>query len=233
MASMVQHNAVVGSNHQNDNVGYLGAASTHGGKCPRGPGVSMKVIWRPLMSTTEAPMCCVMPPASPDATPVWTNGVEQRRFAVVDVAHNGNHGRTRLEVFFLSLIHNGESSGDTMRTLRPISSAMSSISSSLMVWVTVRAWPSRNRRLITSLEGTPSKLGELAHGGTLHDLDDIFIEHQAGIDATLHCLLGNALALSGLALLLTLLTTAFARYSMRQQRRHAPRRAPCRAASSA
>ena len=44
-----------------------------------------------------------------------------------------------------------------MRTLRPISSAMSSISSSLMVWVTVRAWPSRNRRLITSPEGTPSK----------------------------------------------------------------------------
>ena len=34
------------------------------------PGVSMKVIWRPLMSTTEAPMCCVMPPASLSTTPV-------------------------------------------------------------------------------------------------------------------------------------------------------------------
>ncbi|VWL94319.1 Uncharacterised protein [Collinsella intestinalis] len=29
------------------------------------PGVSTKVIWRPLMVTSEAPMCCVMPPASP------------------------------------------------------------------------------------------------------------------------------------------------------------------------
>ncbi len=35
------------------------------------PGVSMKVIWRPSISTTEAPMCWVMPPASLATTPVW------------------------------------------------------------------------------------------------------------------------------------------------------------------
>ena len=35
------------------------------------PGVSMKVIRRPLIVTWEAPMACVMPPASPAATPVW------------------------------------------------------------------------------------------------------------------------------------------------------------------
>ena len=35
------------------------------------PGVSMNVIVRPLICTCEAPMACVMPPASPAATPVW------------------------------------------------------------------------------------------------------------------------------------------------------------------
>ena len=35
------------------------------------PGVSTNVMRRPLISTSEAPMCCVMPPASPAATPVW------------------------------------------------------------------------------------------------------------------------------------------------------------------
>ena len=32
------------------------------------PGVSMNVILRPLHVTVYAPMCCVMPPASPSVT---------------------------------------------------------------------------------------------------------------------------------------------------------------------
>ena len=43
-------------------------------------------------------MCCVMPPASPAATFVRADVVEQRGLAVVDVAHDGDHGRTRLFV---------------------------------------------------------------------------------------------------------------------------------------
>ena len=35
------------------------------------PGVSMKVICLPFLCTTDAPMCCVMPPASVAVTPVW------------------------------------------------------------------------------------------------------------------------------------------------------------------
>lgn len=97
-----------------------------------------------------------------------------------------------------------------MRTLRPISSAMSSISSSLMVWVTVRAWPSRNRRLITSPEGTPSKSANSPTVEPCMTSTTFSSSIRLGSMPALHCLLGNALALSGLALFLTLLTTAFA-----------------------
>ncbi len=40
-------------------------------------------------------MCCVMPPASPAATRLRADVVEQRGLAVVDVAHDGDHRRAR------------------------------------------------------------------------------------------------------------------------------------------
>ena len=54
------------------------------------PGVSRKTTGRLLTVTWYAPMCCVMPPASRSATFVVADGVEQRRLAVVDVAHDGD-----------------------------------------------------------------------------------------------------------------------------------------------
>ena len=48
-------------------------------------------------------MCCVMPPASPAATLDLANHVEQRRFAVVNVAHDGDDRRARFELFRLVL----------------------------------------------------------------------------------------------------------------------------------
>ena len=61
------------------------------------------------VSTWYAPMCWVMPPASPAATLVRADVVEQRGLAVIDVTHDGDHGRTRrfglgrfcaLQIFF-------------------------------------------------------------------------------------------------------------------------------------
>ena len=43
-------------------------------------------------------MCWVMPPASPAATSVCADGVQQRRLAVVDVAHDRDHRGARLEL---------------------------------------------------------------------------------------------------------------------------------------
>ena len=44
-------------------------------------------------------MCCVMPPASPSATLVSSNGVEQRRLAVVDVSHDRDDRCARYQIF--------------------------------------------------------------------------------------------------------------------------------------
>ena len=49
-------------------------------------------------------MCCVMPPASRSATRVYADRVEQRRLAVVDVAHDGDDRGARDEVFGLVVL---------------------------------------------------------------------------------------------------------------------------------
>ena len=54
------------------------------------------------------------------------------------------------------------------------------------------------------------QLGELGHGGTLGDLDDGIVEHEAGIETALDGLHLHALAGLGLALLLALLTATLA-----------------------
>ena len=59
------------------------------------PGVSRKTIFRPFFSTWYAPMCCVMPPASPAGDVGLADGVEQRGLAVVDVAHDGDDRTAR------------------------------------------------------------------------------------------------------------------------------------------
>ncbi len=68
------------------------------------PGVSRNVIRRPLCSTWYAPMCCVMPPASVSTTDGLADRVEERRLAVVDVAHDRDHGRTRDEILLGVLV---------------------------------------------------------------------------------------------------------------------------------
>ena len=46
-------------------------------------------------------MCWVMPPASPAGDVGVADGVEQRGLAVVDVAHDGDDRRARLEILGL------------------------------------------------------------------------------------------------------------------------------------
>ena len=57
------------------------------------PGVSMNTILRPFFSMWYAPMCWVMPPASRVGHIGGADGVQQRCFAVIDVAHDGDHRR--------------------------------------------------------------------------------------------------------------------------------------------
>ena len=102
------------------------------------PGVSMNVICLPSISTTDAPICWVMPPASLATTPV------SRMASRSDVlpwstwpmtVTTGGRGLRSSSLSWYTTAYS--SSGDTTRTLRPMSSAMSSTSSSLMDCVRV------------------------------------------------------------------------------------------------
>ena len=62
------------------------------------PGVSRKVSFRPSTSVWYAPMCCVMPPGLGLDHRGRADRVEQRRLAVVDVAHDRHDRRPRREV---------------------------------------------------------------------------------------------------------------------------------------
>ena len=204
------HNAVVGGNHQNDDVGHLGAASTHGGKCL----VARRVDEGDLatIDVDDRSTDVLRNAASLTRRDAGvSNGVEQRRFAVVDVAHNGNHGRTRLEVFFLVVVHDGEflfRRHDAHLAAHVVGDEFDELVAHGLG--DGKGLAEQEQALDHVARGNAEQVGEFAHGGTLHDLDDILVEHQAGIDTALHCLLGNALALSGLTLFLALLTTAFA-----------------------
>ena len=134
------------------------------------PGVSMNVIWRSSICTTDAPMCCVMPPASPAATPVWrmasSSDVLPWSTWPMTVTTGGRVFRSSSRSWYTTAY---SSSGDTTRTLRPMSSAMSLIRSSGIDCVSVSTWPSMNSRLMTSLGCTPmasANLDTVAPWGT-------------------------------------------------------------------
>jgi hypothetical protein len=92
----LRHDAVVRRHHQDDDVGRLRTAGAHGREGLVSRRVEERDRCREVSSTWYAPMCWVMPPASPEATLGAADEVEQRGLAVVNVAHHRDHGRTRL-----------------------------------------------------------------------------------------------------------------------------------------
>ena len=92
----LRHDAVVGGHHQDDDVGNVGAAGAHGGE----GGVAGRVDEGDLLAVA---LDLVGADVLGDAAGLagdhigLADGVEQRRLAVVDVAHDGDHRRTRLE----------------------------------------------------------------------------------------------------------------------------------------
>ena len=94
----LRHHAVVRRDDEHGDVGDLRAAGAH-----RGEGlVARRVEERDRLAvatrTWYAPMCWVMPPASPAATLRLADGVQQGRLAVVDVAHDGDDRRPGLQL---------------------------------------------------------------------------------------------------------------------------------------
>ncbi len=94
----LRHHAVVGGNHQHHQVGDLGAAGAHGGESLVAgrvdEGDPIAVGRRHLIRTDMLRDAACLAGHHVGLA----NGIEQRRLAVVDVAHDGNHGRPRLLV---------------------------------------------------------------------------------------------------------------------------------------
>ena len=91
------HDAVVGGDDQDDDVGHLGATGTHSRKGGVTRGIDkgdLAVVDHDLRSADGLRNAARL--AGSDAG--VTDGVEQRRLAVVDMAHDGDDRGTRLEV---------------------------------------------------------------------------------------------------------------------------------------
>ena len=93
----LRHHAVVGRHHQHRDVGRLGAAGTH----RREGGVAGRVdegdLLAVLLDLIGADMLGDAASLAGDDIGV-ADGVEQRGLAVIDVAHDGDHRRPRLEI---------------------------------------------------------------------------------------------------------------------------------------
>ena len=97
----LRHHAVVGGNHDDDDVGDLGAAGTHAGKRFVARGVEEDDLAAGSRGAFLGELHLVGADVLGDAAGFarrhvgFANGVEQRGLAVVDVAHDGDHGRAR------------------------------------------------------------------------------------------------------------------------------------------
>ena len=95
----LRHHAVVGGDHQDHDVGDLGAAGAHGGEGlvarrvdegDLGAGRRLHLIGADMLGDAAGLLRDDVGGA---------DGVEQRGLAVVDMAHDGDHGRARLAIF--------------------------------------------------------------------------------------------------------------------------------------
>ena len=93
----LRHDAVVGGYHQDSDVGHLGTAGAHGRERLVARGIQEDDAPSLLLDDVSAD-------ALGDATRLahrdlgLPDGVEQRGLAMVDMAHHGDHRRTRLQV---------------------------------------------------------------------------------------------------------------------------------------
>ena len=121
------------------------------------PGVSRKVILRPLSTTLYAPMCCVIPPASPSMTLVLrilsSSDVLPWSTCPMTVTIGGRGTRDASSSTSSSAIASWMSA-DTNSTLYPNSSATTTIASASRRWLIETIRPRFMQAEITSLTET-------------------------------------------------------------------------------
>src|SRR3954453_15610092 len=107
----LRHDAVVGGDHQDDDVGHLGATGTHRGErlVTRGVDEGDRPLEVVELGDDLVGTDVLGDAAGPPRHHVRVaDGVQQLRLAVVDVTHDGHHRRARLPVLRLALVTEGE-----------------------------------------------------------------------------------------------------------------------------
>ncbi len=93
----LRHDAVIGGHDQHDDIGDPRAARSHGGEGGVAGGVDEGDLLAVLLDLVGADMLGDAAGLAGDHIGL-ADGVEQRRLAVVDMAHDGDDRRTRLEI---------------------------------------------------------------------------------------------------------------------------------------
>ena len=100
----LRHHAVIGGDHENRDVGELGTAGTHGGECLVARGVEERDL---ALLAFQIDGHLIGADALGDAAGLagddvgLADGVEQSGLTVIDMAHDGDDRRTRLQILVL------------------------------------------------------------------------------------------------------------------------------------
>ena len=201
------HDAVVGSHDQNDDVGNLGAAGTHGRKGRVTGGVDegdLAVVDHDLRSADSLRNAARL--AGSDAG--MTDGVEEARLAVVDVAHDGDDRGTRLKVGGIVVEREGVlllGGDDLDLAAQVVGNELDEVVGHGLSHGKRRA--QQEQALDDVVGRNVERLGELLDGNALGDLDGVEL---LGVHSLGQRLLNLALFLSLCGLALALLLALFA-----------------------
>ena len=206
----LRHDAVVGGDDEHDDVGHLGAAGTHGGKRL----VAGRVDEGDLATVDVHDRCTdVLGDAArfTCGNASMANRVEQRGLAVVDVTHDGNDRRTRLQVLLGVMVDDGVLLLGRNHADLATHVVGDELDEVIGHGLGERQHLAEHEQALDDVVGLHAEqLGELGDVGALGNLHDGVIEHERGIETLLDGLHLHALASLRLALLLALLAAALA-----------------------
>ena len=201
------HDAVVGGDDQDDDVGHLGAASTHGRKGGVARGIDegdLAVVDHDLRSADGLRNAARL--AGSDAG--VTDGVEQARLTVVDVTHDGDDRGAGLKIGGIVVEREGVlllGGDDLDLTAQVVGDELDEVVGHGLRHGKRRA--QQEQALDDVVGRNVERLGELLDGNALGDLDGVEV---LGVHALGQRLLNLALLLSLCSLALTLLLALLA-----------------------
>ena len=204
----LRHDAVISGDDEHNDVGHLSTAGTHGGKSL----VAGRVDEGDLATVDVHDGCTdVLGDAArfTCGNASMADSVEQRGLAVIDVTHDGNDRRTRLQVFLGVVVDDGVLLLGRDHTNLAAHVVGDELDEVIGHGLGERQHLTEHKQALDDVVGLHAEqLGELGDVGTLGNLHDGVVEHERGIKTLLDGLHLHALASLCLALLLALLAAA-------------------------